>query len=353
MDDSPEAVAARLEGMDRVQDVWALAERRLTAGDAAFVADLGIAMWQRYGRQPVPPWQYHSAFDRMLRLLTLQTPAVDEALRLISVTLDPRRVRFAAALLASAHTPADLAPVLDGAGSDELRACVLHELVVRGAEVQHRPVGQHPLHWLPRSLTPLEGRPELPFYSINGRSHGTAGITVPPAPGDGPAVPARETTTDADAAALGAAVANWADWSNGRVEARTFALDGDLHPDAVGATLLGLGLESVPGLRQQPGPCTAHQAWRQLFLAASTGGAYNAGDFGAYGRLFAWRSVAALAGAPSDASPAGVESVARAASWHSFAGATDWFDDVAWDVGLAVVSPDGRRLAVLAASDTD
>lgn len=358
MDESPQALADRIAGMPSTTEVWEIADRRVQSGDAAFGSALGIALWQRYGQQPAPPWQYRSAFDRVLRLLALQAGTIDEALRLISVAVQGRGIRYAASLLASSHTAAELAAVFDGDVSDELRACVLHELVLRGTAVDHRWAApprwrDHPLNWLPRSLTPLEGRPGLPRYSLNATSHGGATITVQPAGGDGPVPRARETTTDAEAAAIGAAVANWAEESNGRVDAHTFALDGDLRPDAIGATLLSLGLDSIRTLTPPPGPCTAAQAWQRLFGAASTGGAYNSGCFGAYGRLYAWRSVAALAGAPADATPADVEALARACSWSSFAESTDWFDCVAWDIGLAVVSPDRRRLAVLAATDTD
>ena len=47
-----------------------------------------------------------------------------------------------------------------------------------------------------------------------------------------------------------------------------------------------------------------------------------------------------------------MESQAGSCTWFSFALASDWFDDVAWDVGLAVVTPDRRHLSVLAATDT-
>ena len=333
MNDDPQAIAVRLVGMENVTGVWEIAERRLEAGDATFVADLGIALWQQYGNDPAPPWQYRSAFDRMLRLLTLTPGTIEQALRLISVTIDRRRTRYAASLLASAHPAADPATVFSGDASDELRVCLLHELALRGTEVQHRWATSphwryHPLAWLPRSLTPLEGRPSLPHYTVGGSSRDLPTMTVEPARGNRPVPPARETTTGAETAAIGSAVANWAEGSNGRIEARTFALDADLHPDAVGTTLLSLGLESLQSLNPGPGPCSATPAWQQLFTAASTGGAYNSGDFGAYGRLFAWRSVAALVGAPQDASTANVEALAHASSWYSYAGPTDWFEGV-------------------------
>ena len=73
-------------------------------------------------------------------------------------------------------------------------------------------------------------------------------------------------------------------------------------------------------------------------------------QFGAYGRLLAWQSLGAPTG---DAPPADIEARADRSEWFWFADATDWFEQVAWDIGLAVVSPDRRQLAVLAATDTD
>jgi hypothetical protein len=93
--------------------------------------------------------------------------------------------------------------------------------------------------------------------------------------------------------------------------------------------------------------------WQRLFAAASTGGAYNRGCYGAYGRLNAWRSVAALSGTADGALLDEVERQARESAWYGFRTATKWFWQVAWDIGLVTVAPGGKRLAVLAATDTD
>jgi hypothetical protein len=125
-----------------------------------------------------------------------------------------------------------------------------------------------------------------------------------------------------------------------------------VHPD-LAVEPRHLDLQNVPTHNRGFGSCTATQAWQQVFAAASTGGAYNHGEHGAYGRLLAWRSLAALAHAPQDASPADIQTLAERCSWYTFAGASPWFEQVAWDIGLATVSPDRRHLAILAATDTD
>jgi len=358
VDDDPQSIVAGLAELGDVTGVWELAEQRLQAGDARFVTDLGVAIWREYGGDPTTPWQYRSVFDRTLRLLTLTPGVIDQAVRLIAVAQDRRQIRYAASLLASAHSVADLAVVFDAGGSEELRVCLLQELVLRGAEVHHPWVvsphwRHHPLGWLPLSLTSIEGHPSRPRYHLGGGSHDLPVMAAEPVHGHGPVPRWQETTTSGEVAALSAAVDNWAEESNGRIEARTFAFDDDLPPDAVGDALLSVGLECTQGMTTGLGACSPPQAWRQLFSAASTGGAYNRGEFGAYGRLLAWRSVAALVGAPHGAAVGDVEALAHRCSWYSFAGSTAWFDRIAWDIGLAVVSPDRRRLAVLAASDTD
>ncbi len=121
----------------------------------------------------------------------------------------------------------------------------------------------------------------------------------------------------------------------------------------MGAALLAAGLDCLAGTTAGTlavSSCPPAEAWRVLFGAASAGGAYNAGARGAYGRLAAWQSLTALAGA----TPATVESRATACRWFAFAAPTStWYTQIAWDRGLAALSPDGRRLAVLAATDTD
>ncbi|GIJ22358.1 DUF6183 family protein [Micromonospora lutea] len=335
-----------------------LAERRLGAGDASFVADLGIALWHRYAAEAVSPWQFRSVFDRVLRLLTLTPGVTDQAVRLVGGVQDRRTTRYAASLLASAHGTTDLGVVFDAGRSEELRACLLQELVLRGAEVRHPWATSshwrhHPLGWLPLSLTPIEERASLPYHHLHGSSQELPAMAAEPVTGHGPVPHWQETTTPDEAALLAAAVDNWAEESNGEIEARTFAFDDDLPPEAVRDALVRVGLQCAQGMTTGLGVCAAPQAWRQLFSAASTGGAYSDGEFGAYGRLLAWRSVAALVGAPHDASAGDVEAIANRCSWYSFEGSTAWFVKLAWDIGLAVVSPDGRRLAVLAATDTD
>jgi hypothetical protein len=166
-----------------------------------------------------------------------------------------------------------------------------------------------------------------------------------------------ETTTEAQATAIAAAVANWAEESNGCVEARVFEFADALDEVGVPNGLLSLGLESLRGAGKRysfsVAVCPPTRVWRVLFAAASTGGAYNSGSYGAYGRLAAWQSLAGLAGAAEGAPAEELEARVRECTWLGFDADTKWFEQVAWDIGVGCLAADRRRMAVLAATDTD
>ncbi|MFF3330552.1 DUF6183 family protein [Streptomyces sp. NPDC002888] len=383
MTDEMETIVRTLPELEKVGGVWEVVDRRHAQGDVTFPADLGIALARRYGRPGAERvWQYGSVFDHLLRLLTTTPGAenVRQALRLIAVAgTDNRNLeRSAASMLASGQAAQDLAVVFAGGGSgpaagasEELRACLVHELVLRGVAVADTPEFArwamsphwrfHPLAWLPLVASPVEANAGLPHYSVNGSSYGMPYGTpkggVPVGDARAPVPSAVETTPRERETRMAEAVANWTTESNGRSEACTFELSEPLGPGAVPGTLATLGLECLIGLEGVNGltvkASSAAGVWRVLFAAASTGGAYSHGCRGAYGRLAAWRSLAGLCGAPEGASAEEVEARASACTWYGFEAPTDWYEQVAWDIGLAAVSPDGRELAVLAATDTD
>ncbi|GIG58477.1 hypothetical protein Lfu02_28490 [Longispora fulva] len=288
------------------------------------------------------------------------------------VTGDKWQARQVAALLASSRSLPELAAVFDlgsplSGVSEELRTCLAHELALRGVHVAATPglagwatsAHHHPLGWLPLSLVRIENEPNLATYSATG--HGCTVLSGPsgttPVPQNSAAlVPTlTETTTPATAETIAAAVDNWVNQSNGSVEARVFSASEPLVTDGVPKTLTALDLECLRGPRAPltVSQCPPDQAWRILFDAAANGGAYNLGEHGAYGRLAAWRSLAGLSGAVPSSSFAEVEARVAACQWYHFEANTTWFHHVAWDIGFACLSPDGRRLAILAATDTD
>jgi hypothetical protein len=375
-------IVATLPELKDVRGVWEVADRRLAQGDAAFVAELGIALVERYGSAADQVWQYESVFDHLLRLLTttLGQRNVERALWLVAAagSGDRNGDRFLASLLASGQPPEDLAVVFaegsaPGGASEELRACLVHEMVLRGVAVTEVPGiarwtssphwRHHPLGWLPLWLSGVEEAQHLPHHSAGSSAYpGSFG------PSEGPGLlqdraltacipAAREMTAPSMASVMAVAVAGWAEESNGRIEARVFDLAEPVDAEVVPDMLAAVGLECLSGLRQRSrfsiSSCPPAQPWRMLFFAASVGGAYNQGWFGAYGRLAAWRSLAGISGAAEGASAAEVERRVQECDWFSFDADTDWFEQVAWDIGLAAVRPGRQRLAVLAATDTD
>ncbi|WP_458247162.1 DUF6183 family protein [Streptomyces sp. MAI_2237] len=379
MTDQIQEIVTQLPDMESVTAVWDTAEDRLGQGDIAFVADLGVALATRYGSSGARIWQYRSVFDRLLRLLAL-TPGQEHAAsaeRLVAAVPDSGKLaRHAASLLAEGQAPQDLKFAFASGSSsadvrDELRCCLVQELVLRGVPIAENPEieawatsphrRRHPLAWLPLELSAIEETPSLPSYSVGGSSYcmpygveDHSAVTLGGA-ADLPSV--TDTTTEAFRESAATAVANWAEESNGRNEAGSYDLSEPIHAKALPDLLVTLGLECLSGTGSLERPtlsgCRPEDAWEVLFAAASTGGAYNNGEYGAYGRLAAWRSLAALSGAATTASVGEVEEGARACGWYTFGAASKWFRGVAWDMGLLSVSQTGRRIAVLAATDTD
>jgi hypothetical protein len=140
-------------------------------------------------------------------------------------------------------------------------------------------------------------------------------------------------------------------------EARVFVADRPIPREEVLAVLTTLTMDCVAGLgdddRFEGEPCSLDDVWRTLFATGSLGGTYHEGIQGAYGRLAAWRSIAELSGAGPSASAQEVERRARACAWYRFEADSEWFHNELDDYGIAALTPDGRRLAVLAATDTD
>lgn len=378
-----EIVASFLGKPTDVFGVGELVDQRLAAGDAAFVADLGIALSQAYESTIDPPLLYRSVSDHILRLLAIAAdpPDLQQVVRLCAArgVSDLNSCRLAASLLASSRPAADLEAIFvgdDASGPEvlELRACLVHELVVRGVDIGDFPqMGSwaaspcwagHPLRWLPLHRSTVEIEASFPTHSV---TH-WAGPGMPFGPYDGPAPPAvsegggvptwAETTTPAAAAAIASAVMIWnpavmISNPDGGVEARTFALGTSVS--SVADLLPELGLACLPNRPRLQSFATGRPAeiWGILFAAASGGGAGGDGVYGAYGRLAAWQSMAGLSGVTGPTPFADVECRSLKHRWFTFGAATEWFCQVAWDIGIAALSGDGRSLAVLAATTSD
>ncbi|MDT0341588.1 DUF6183 family protein [Streptomyces litchfieldiae] len=233
------------------------------------------------------------------------------------------------------------------------------EGIVAGLRGQSPGQRHHPLGRLPLFLRELEGRPPMPHYGVNG-SGSSAGLDwlrdhddPLPRPAAVPVV--AETTAPPTARALARAVTSWTEGSNGRIEARTFAFAEPVGD--VPAALAALDLDCLRGLGPRTGfffaACPPAEVWDTLFRAASAGGAYSSGWYGAHGRLAAWESLGALSGADPWPFVEEIERRAAGAELYRFGAQSRWYFGESWDIGLAALTDGRRRLAVLAATDTD
>jgi hypothetical protein len=155
---------------------------------------------------------------------------------------------------------------------------------------------------------------------------------------------------------IASVVVNWQEESNGRAEARRFRFERPIQPSAVGAafmkTLPLLCLEGAAVEQVVVRRVSTEHALAILFAASANGGAYNHGRRAAYGRLELWQSVASLIG-HDDLDLDGLANSAAEWTWYSFDAASTWFEQVAWDLGVAALSPDATAMSILAATDTD
>ncbi|MGI5130497.1 DUF6183 family protein [Pseudonocardia sp. CA-107938] len=325
---------ARLDGF------WDAMDARLAGGGAHVLADVGIALRRTYGSRPVP--HVRAAVDGLLRRLALLPwPGhVPQVLRL--ATGAGIASRYVASVLAAGQDLPDLAPALAADVPAALRACLVQELVLRGVpDPAPMPIG-HPLSVLPGVRTELEEDPPLPRYGLDWTRRPDTLQPIAVIPADDVAhVP--PFMTGPAPHGTDAAVATWTD---GTVETRLVEIVEPLPVAAVPNVVGALGLDQ-PGV-VEGAPLPVRAVWRLLFAAASLGGARNLGEYGAYGRLAAWRSLGALCGAGEHARIGDIERRASECDWYRFRVAKD---DTFHDLGIAALGPGGRRLAVLAAVD--
>jgi hypothetical protein len=266
----------------------------------------------------------------------------------------------------------------------ELLACLVQEMALRSYEVtgvaaafwQEQVVNtRHPLGWLPPAL--LHEERAFPMYlPYRGRGRNSTSWAIHNPEDIYPEGTLQDfgqqietninrvntiwtevELSDTEIAHLQSAVRNWTEESNGLIESRIFHSDVSVSAEAINpATLLSLRLECLDGITEAKLNVASYSladALAILFAAAANGGAYNSGLGGAYGRLEAWHSASVLVGAEKDTEIGKIAAQASECAWYYFKADCAWFHRVAWDISLIAMRPDGRTIAVLAASDTD
>jgi hypothetical protein len=382
MPDSIDNLVRDLRGTRDVNAHYRAIDGFVTRGEVDTAVGLARAVEERPDIG-APPWALEAVFDRVVRALALcnALEAASAALKLglSSRTQSTQRARAPLAtarnlafLLATGQSNATLVRLLDQLGRrpdyQEVLSCWTQEVVVRGTDFSREPLvrrfwdqllaAHHPLAVLPLSTERLEAelRNWLPQERVDGSSCGMPygpSRSVDNEPGSFEQVAATEIPT---ATGIASVVVNWQEESNGRSEARRFRFDRPIQPSAVTAALMktlpllcleGAAVEQVVVRR-----VSTERALAILFAASANGGAYNRGRRAAYGRLELWQSVASLIG-HDGLELEGLASSAAEWNWYSFDAASTWFEQVAWDLGVAALSPDATALSILAATDTD
>ncbi|MEU8487498.1 DUF6183 family protein [Streptomyces sp. NPDC048641] len=352
-------------------------EQRAARGDTSYLRELGARLADRREAAAEQAREYGRDLDHVVRVLAL-TPGHDSLTQLLRLldeeSAGPVHPRFVASLLAEHQDPADLAAtVFDRPRADrldELRACLFHELVLRGVDIDaFRPLrtwsivrpGRHALTWLPAERRAMEAVVDFPRRSLRGCAGGSGSVLPAEGRMDPPTPRATDRCDLQDVATKDVyesivAAPEAGEW--GDQGAWVFRLDEAIAPEQVPALLPTLPMPCVHGLgptgRFEIAIRPVDEIWRLLFATASMGGLYGTGVQGAYGRLWAWHSLAGLSGATAGASAEEVERRAGQSTWFQFEADAEWFhNDCGSDYGIAALSPDRRRLAVLATTDTD
>jgi hypothetical protein len=362
-----------LKTADNVGEHWAFTEGCVREGRFDVLEGIGRQMIAECDFAP-PDWRERSVFDHLMTWLALEDDERGPSLALsffsaVPVNVVPKFLDIAraetASKVASAQSPETIEKLLLNLPELETAALLLHESVVRGKLVGFTPASfelsrrlssvNHPLGWLPLELLHIENRLPVRDHSRTGSGWSIPKIDNLPDPADLEILSPDRTFVEVHnlkrVELIGAADADWRNFSNGRNEVRIFEAR-PFGQVSLATTLPGLGLECVADEIETIENVPVEAVFQQLFAISSNGGAYNRGCFGAYGRLNAWKSLAGLCGATLEGNAEDILESAMACRWGKFQGG-DWFYDIFWDLGVVCLNPERGELVVVAATDVD
>ena len=342
-----------------------------------------IEAWAQAGRAKDPPplsraVEAHEAVAHQIEETLALTPGdafVDAALG-IAKGRSPARQRAIASRLGYGQSKATFLSAVDRFGEEhtEILACWMHEIVLRGTKLDadepatrlHGKLAQreHVLGSMPLELLSVEREAPsyMPLYgseavqrAVQTLESGAASTRTIPPPAERKAPTVTFTSDAATEARLVEAFRPWIESPSGKREAKIFGLSPAVDVLDVGRWLVrALPLDSLAGAKDANIQRVEVDAvWGGLFAAAANGGAQSSGLGGAYGRRAAWTSLGALVDAAPDASVSEVDELTCEAAFFVYVTQGPWFHDIAWDLGVAALRPDGKTVAVVAASDSD
>ena len=385
---SVEEVLVALRGPERSlpwEVLYGRVEAARAAGEVEFLVELLAKMVpvRATGRQWSPG--QHLALVVFRALAIIPGEAAVRGLLARAHTADEPTILAAA--LAQEQPLELLAAVASEArgAAREIAAGWLHESVYRGAEPQAVPelasfaaalrAEGHPLGRVPLRLTELEREMQRHPPRVSSRGYGSWGIgptswdeAIDPRPACAAVV--REVKDAGWAATVAGIFVAPGVVCNARVEARRWVLAEAIDAAQLGAPLLrALQPDCVTGLLADDEDLTgavdpaeakvfARAASATEVLARLLSLAIGWRCYGKYtgvgtGRARAFAGLAALCELPVESEWEAIEAAARARSWALFRVEGRWFYQVCEDFGVMALDPSGRRVAIVAETDSD
>jgi hypothetical protein len=376
-------IASLLQSLEGAQDVrsqYATIEAWAAQAEVALLEELAAALSQEADQQRADSWA-PLAVRRHLETALALAPGYAQANTLFKLSAATSAGRWLpiASMLASAQPLDVLVRLFEDLEHGEVHAerllVLAQELVIRAIPCDQQPAivrllermkaQRHPLARLPLTLLPdieADIAGYLPRYASLSTSWPSPKRpdTQPVAAQRQPAAPPytiEEVGDPARAQRISMCVKGWETESNGRSEVRIFKVSPPLNAvDICPAFLRSLPLTALEGADEQKliiVPATPSQIFSTLFAAAANGGAYSSGRYGAYGRLHAWASLAAIVANDDTWQIEAVAQQMAGCAWFDIGTTTDWFYKVAWDILLVALLPDGQHVITFAATDTD
>ncbi|MFI5620723.1 DUF6183 family protein [Streptomyces sp. NPDC051567] len=288
------------------------------------------------------------------RLATI--PGLDAIAQVLSLleSAEPAEVRFLAAALARHQNAGDLVAGLFGRATvpshtHELKACLLHELVLEGVRVEGFSEilefgdllarQDHPLGDLPLRRLPVEVLFKKPVYLSDAPSGER--IYQQPSFSGCTLVKLHDPSAEESIKKL---LGETAAETFGKISADIFKASRFVGRENISGAIKGLSLPYVRRSQGDPFLISPEVALRLLFaLAASQ-------QYGAYGRLSVWESIRGFVGAAPGRGICDLAEMVESSQWYQCIPKSSWSCDEGKALVLIAVRPDGHTIAALGAT---
>jgi hypothetical protein len=150
------------------------------------------------------------------------------------------------------------------------------------------------------------------------------------------------------------AVADWRNNSNGQL----IGLSGTYQGSNLKASELIISLHNQYNSKKTDQlkiqPQHLEDVFSIIFSASANGGAYTAGEYGAFARLKTWQTLAAIGGLNlAEVACEDVITKLKQYEFYEFITNSNWFYDYILDLGILALDSRNNRYSILTATDTD